>query len=186
MLMNLCTTHVDTPIGRIVIEGDEEAVTGLYFPNHKGWTASEDRVRPSDEAFRGVRSQLEEYFAGERQVFDVPLRFAGTPFQEQVWRALREIPYGRTITYSELARRVGRPSASRAVGAANGRNPLSILVPCHRVVGAEGRLTGYAGGLERKRWLLDWERARGRLFDADAGRGLQSVGGKTHFRDEYR
>jgi methylated-DNA-[protein]-cysteine S-methyltransferase len=105
-----------------------------------------------------VREQLDEYFAGERQEFDVPLKLEGTPFQRGVWRELARIPFGTTITYAELARRIGRPTASRAVGHANGRNPISILVPCHRVVGAGGQLTGYAGGVDKKRWLLERER----------------------------
>jgi methylated-DNA-[protein]-cysteine S-methyltransferase len=105
-----------------------------------------------------VREQLAEYFAGERREFDVPMQLAGTAFQRRVWEELVRIPYGTTITYAELARRVGRPTAVRAVGAANGRNPISILVPCHRVIGADGKLTGYGGGVERKQWLLELER----------------------------
>ncbi|MBX3411458.1 MAG: methylated-DNA--[protein]-cysteine S-methyltransferase [Pirellulales bacterium] len=105
-----------------------------------------------------MREQLNEYFHGQRQQFDVPLKLVGTPFQQRVWQALAKIPYGTTITYAELALRVGNPQASRAVGHANGRNPVSILVPCHRVVGANGSLTGYAGGVANKQWLLAWER----------------------------
>ena len=104
--------------------------------------------------------QLEAYFAGSRQTFDVPLALAGTDFQRRVWEGLLEIPYGHTMSYGELARRVGRPGASRAVGLANGRNPVAIIVPCHRVIGANGTLTGYGGGLDRKVWLLDHERSR--------------------------
>jgi methylated-DNA-[protein]-cysteine S-methyltransferase len=157
MSKNLRYAEFESPIGRILIEGDAEAVTGLYLPDHKGWSGPADGSRPSNAAFPEVRAQLDQYFAGDRKQFDVPLKLAGTPFQQRVWQALREIPYGETITYAELARRVGNPMASRAVGAANGRNPISILVPCHRVVGSSGRLTGYAGGLDAKRWLLDWE-----------------------------
>src|SRR5205807_4847601 len=108
--------------------------------------------------FTRVRKQLAEYFAGERRQFDVPLKLAGTPFQQRVWLELARIPFGTTITYAELAQRLGRPTASRAVGHANGRNPISIIVPCHRVIGADGKLTGYAGGLDKKQWLLAWER----------------------------
>ena len=158
MLINLCYTELESPIGRVFVQADGEAVTGLYLPGHKGWAGGPaDGSRRSDQSLKSVRTQLAEYFAGERQEFDVPLKSTGTPFQERVWRALLEIPYGTTISYAELARRVGQPTASRAVGAANGRNPISILVPCHRVVGANGQLTGYGGGLEAKRWLLEWE-----------------------------
>jgi methylated-DNA-[protein]-cysteine S-methyltransferase len=107
--------------------------------------------------FADVRRQLAEYFGGDRITFDVPLAAAGTPFQRAVWRGLRGIPYGETISYGELARRIGRPSAVRAVGLANGRNPISVIVPCHRVIGADGTLTGYGGGIERKRLLLELE-----------------------------
>jgi methylated-DNA-[protein]-cysteine S-methyltransferase len=108
-------------------------------------------------AFADASEQLSEYFAGERTSFDVPLVLNGAPFQERAWRALQEIPYGETISYGEQARRIGRPSAARAVGMANGRNPIAVIVPCHRVIGANGTLTGYGGGIERKRLLLDLE-----------------------------
>lgn len=107
--------------------------------------------------FVEVRRQLEEYFAGERREFDVPVKLGGTEFQGRVWEELTRIPFGKTISYVELARRVGQPTASRAVGSANGRNPVSIIVPCHRVVGADGKLTGYGGGVERKEWLIGME-----------------------------
>jgi methylated-DNA-[protein]-cysteine S-methyltransferase len=108
-----------------------------------------------------VIRQLDEYFAGARTEFDVPMTLVGTPFQRTVWAALREIPYGETVSYGQLAERIGRRTAVRAVGLANGRNPIGVIVPCHRVVGATGDLTGYGGGLERKRHLLDFERAVG-------------------------
>jgi methylated-DNA-[protein]-cysteine S-methyltransferase len=111
-----------------------------------------------------TRRQLEEYFGGDRRVFDLPLDLVGSEFQVAVWRSLADIPYGTTATYGEQAARLGRPSAVRAVGAANGRNPVSIVLPCHRVVGADGSLTGFAGGLAAKRWLLDHESAAGTLF----------------------
>jgi methylated-DNA-[protein]-cysteine S-methyltransferase len=104
--------------------------------------------------------QLAEYFAGERREFDLPLAARGTGFQEIVWRALLAIPFGETCSYGEIAKAIGRPSASRAVGAANGRNPISIIIPCHRVIGSTGELTGYGGGMDNKRWLLDHERAQ--------------------------
>ncbi len=166
-------SFIDSPLGSLFIQGDGEFVTGLYLPRHKGWIGPEAAWQQADAPFAAVREQLTEYFAGERQQFDVPLRLAGTPFQQRVWRELVEIPFGSTITYAELARRVGKPTASRAVGHANGGNPISIVVPCHRVIGADGKLTGYAGGVDRKRRLLDWERrvtgaARGDLLDAVA------------------
>jgi len=113
--------------------------------------------RADPHPFRDTARQLDEYFRGDLRRFDLPLDLAGTSFELAVWRALREIPYGRTISYGELARRIGRAGAARAVGAANGRNPISIVIPCHRVVGANGALTGYGGGIDRKRALLDHE-----------------------------
>ncbi|XNL82775.1 methylated-DNA--[protein]-cysteine S-methyltransferase [Actinomadura madurae] len=113
---------------------------------------------PDSEPFATVAEQLAAYFAGELTEFDMPLRLHGTPFQQRVWDALQEIPYGETTTYGELAVEIGSPSASRAVGLANGRNPVGVIVPCHRVVGSTGSLTGYGGGLDRKRYLLDFER----------------------------
>ena len=119
-----------------------------------------DSWQRADNRFKGTQVQLAEYFAGERQTFNLPIDWeavGGTAFQRRVWQELEQIRYGKTISYGELARRIGQPAAVRAVGLANGRNPLSIIVPCHRVVGANGSLTGYGGGMERKRWLLDLE-----------------------------
>ncbi len=113
---------------------------------------------PDPDSFTEVIQQLKEYFAGDRTDFDLPIAFAGTDFQHTVWTALRDIPYGETVSYGELAERIGKPTASRAVGLANGKNPIGIIVPCHRVVGSKGDLTGYGGGIERKRFLLDFER----------------------------
>jgi len=151
-------THFQSPIGRLLLTSDGTALTGLYMePSHEaqslgGW--SEDATAAPLTA---TLQQLSEYFAGARRVFDLPLRLEGTVFQQRVWRELTVIPYGETWSYGQLARRIGKPSASRAVGLANGRNPISILVPCHRVIGADGSLTGYGGGLERKQWLLAHE-----------------------------
>jgi methylated-DNA-[protein]-cysteine S-methyltransferase len=150
--------HVDSPIGRLLLTSDGSALTGLYMePSRKaqstdGWT-QDATVKPLADAVL----QLNEYFAGSRREFDLPLRLNGTLFQTRVWKELTEIPYGTTWSYGQLARRIDKPSASRAVGLANGRNPISILVPCHRVIGADGSLTGYGGGLDRKRWLLAHE-----------------------------
>jgi methylated-DNA-[protein]-cysteine S-methyltransferase len=149
--------YFPTPLGELCVQGNEQFVTGLFLPGHQGWHGPGAAWREADALFAPVREQLAEYFAGERQQFDLPLKLAGTPFQLQVWQELMRIPYGATISYAALAERIGRPSASRAVGRANGCNPISILVPCHRVIGADGTLTGYAGGIEKKRWLLDWE-----------------------------
>lgn len=169
-------SYVDSPLGRMFVKGDGQFVTGLYMPQHKGWHGPDAAWQESAAPFAAVREQLGEYFAGERQAFDVPLKLAGTPFQQRVWQELVRIPFGTTITYAQLAQRIGKPTASRAVGHANSRNPISILVPCHRVIGADGKLTGYAGGVDKKQWLLAWERGataaeRGYLFDV-AGTSL--------------
>jgi methylated-DNA-[protein]-cysteine S-methyltransferase len=149
---------VPTPLGPVLVTGDGEALTGLWFADHARAPEQPSAWPRDDDAFAGVADQLDGYFAGRRTRFDVPLRMAGTPFQRAVWAALREIPFGSTTTYAELAAGIGAPTAARAVGAANGRNPISIVVPCHRVVGRDGSLTGYAWGLERKAWLLRLER----------------------------
>jgi methylated-DNA-[protein]-cysteine S-methyltransferase len=153
-----CYRYVESPVGRILLVGDGTFLTGLYTAEHKRVRGPAADWRPCDEPFAAVVEQLAEYFAGDRRMFELPLRLDGTPFQQRVWRELVRIPYGRTITYAELARRAGNPAASRAVGNANGRNPISIIVPCHRVIGADGQLTGYAGGVDMKRRLLEWER----------------------------
>jgi len=150
-------TYIDSPLGQLFVRGEGQSVTGLFMPEHSGWLGPEASWRQSESPFVAVREQLAEYFDGDRQHFDAPLKLAGTPFQQRVWRELVRIPFGTTITYAQLAQRIGRPTASRAVGHANSRNPISIIVPCHRVIGADAALTGYAGGIERKRWLLDFE-----------------------------
>ncbi len=148
---------VDSPVGELTLVGRDGALAGVYFPEH---------VRRPDEASFGARDddafviaveQLTAYFAGRRTVFELPLDPVGNAFQRKVWAQLTLIPYGQTRTYGELAVALGDPRLARAVGAANGQNPLSIIVPCHRVVGSDGKLTGYAGGLPRKRFLLDLE-----------------------------
>jgi methylated-DNA-[protein]-cysteine S-methyltransferase len=144
---------VGSPIGELLLVGDGESLERLDFhPVHvrPGW-----RLEPA--AFAEVRDQLDAYFAGELRTFDLRLAPAGTPFQRQVWDALTAIPYGETTSYGELAESIGRPGSARAVGAANGRNPIAIVVPCHRVIGADRTLTGYAGGLDAKRTLLTLE-----------------------------
>jgi methylated-DNA-[protein]-cysteine S-methyltransferase len=151
---------VESPIGPLTLTGDGEALSGLYMDvPQRPPPVAPDAIR-DDSAFTAARSQLAAYFAGELRVFDLELALRGTPFQLAVWEALQAIPYGETVSYGELARRLGRPAASRAVGLANGRNPVSIVVPCHRVIGSGGALTGYGGGLERKRRLLELEAGR--------------------------
>jgi methylated-DNA-[protein]-cysteine S-methyltransferase len=162
MKRNLVRCFSETPVGRLELVADDEGLVGIFFPDH--------RQVPRFEAVVDVRThpvldlarrELGEYFAGNRTRFDTPLSSSirgGTPFQLTVWKALREIPFGETRSYRDIARSIGRPAAVRAVGAANGKNPLSIFVPCHRVIGAAGALTGYAGGISVKRWLLEHER----------------------------
>ena len=140
-----------------MLVGDEHALHGLYMQEGRTAVAVRDEWEPAEEPFADVREQLDEYFAGGRTTFDLPLTMTGSPFQRRVWRALQDIPYGETISYGELARRVGAPATPRNVGSANGRNPVSVIVPCHRVIGADSSLTGYGGGLERKRILLELE-----------------------------
>ena len=152
--MTTFTTTIDSPAGPLVLTSDGTALTGVLFDAEVDPTWSTQPCAVLDRAV----AQLGEYFAGERTEFELPLEPAGTPFQRTTWLALREIPYAETINYGQLALRVGNPKASRAVGLANGRNPISIVVPCHRVIGADGSLTGYGGGLDRKRLLLDLER----------------------------
>jgi methylated-DNA-[protein]-cysteine S-methyltransferase len=147
------------PFGALVLVGDG-ALTGLYVRGGRHEPSLPGHWRRDRAPFREAIEQLEQYLAGERSAFDLELRPAGTEFQRRVWDALLEIPFGATATYGEVAARIGRPGASRAVGLANGRNPISIVVPCHRVVGSTGSLTGYGGGLEVKRWLLDHESGR--------------------------
>ena len=154
---------LSTPFGPVLLASDGEHLTGFWFEGQKDFPPDDrDAVVDADAApFPAVRDQMAAYARGERRTFDLPLAFAcGTPFQQAVWRALLGITQGETVSYAELARRVGRPSAVRAVGAAVGKNPISVIVPCHRVVGSDGSLTGYAGGIDRKRSLLRHERAR--------------------------
>ena len=150
-------TTFDSPIGELLLVGDEQALHGMYMQEGRTAIAVRGDWELDDALFADAREQLDEYFAGRRTAFDVPLAMTGSDFQKRVWRALQDIPYGETISYGELARRVGEPATPRNVGAANGRNPIAVIVPCHRVIGADGSLTGYGGGLERKRILLDLE-----------------------------
>jgi methylated-DNA-[protein]-cysteine S-methyltransferase len=164
---NLLIDRVESPLGPILLVAEGEALRALEFGDDEDRLLRQLRrqggaavglVPANDPA--GLSTRLRAYFAGDIEIFDeVPVRAGGTPFQREVWAALREIPPGRTTSYGQLATRLGRPGASRAVGLANGANPVAIAVPCHRVIGADGTLTGYGGGVERKRWLLEHERA---------------------------
>jgi methylated-DNA-[protein]-cysteine S-methyltransferase len=148
-----------SPVGELLLTASDGELTGLYMPVEVHGPPT--GVPRDDGAFATVREQLEQYFAGERRVFDLPVAPRGTPFQQLVWGELQRIGYGETTTYAQLAARIGRPTAIRAAGAANGRNPVSIIIPCHRVLGSNGSLTGYGGGLPAKRILLELERSAG-------------------------
>lgn len=150
--------HLETPVGRLLLVGDGDHLCAVRFPGgrHHGDVPPEGS-RPDAHALGEPLRQLTAYFAGELREFELPLRAAGTAFQQRVWGLLREIPFGRTTHYGALAEALGEPGAARAVGAANGRNPIPVIVPCHRVIGADGSLTGFAGGLQRKQWLLAHE-----------------------------
>lgn len=157
---------IKSPIGDLMLVTDDSALNGLYFIGRdhipavsKNWT-----LNGKHPVLQQAAKQLQEYFNGKRTEFSIPLRLTGTDFQEKVWREITRIPYGETINYTELAKRAGKPDAIRAAGAATGRNPISIIVPCHRVMGKNGNMTGFAGGLERKRHLLDLENPNAELL----------------------
>ena len=150
--------HIESPIGPLLLVAGEGGLTYIGLPKRGNAQAAPDGAQHAPAKLRAARHQFEEYFAGTRQAFDLPLHPHGTSFQLEVWGALLAIPYGETTSYAAIAQRIGRPNAVRAVGAANGANPLSIIVPCHRVIGSDGDLTGYGGGLPAKRWLLAHER----------------------------
>jgi methylated-DNA-[protein]-cysteine S-methyltransferase len=161
-------TEVDSPVGLLILKSEGEHLTGIYMsgtymdaPSQLPAELHNWVLDPTAEPLRETARQLEEYFQGARREFDLPLRLEGTDFQRRAWRNLLEIPYGKTRSYGEQAQRIGNPKASRAVGLANGRNPIPIVVPCHRVIGAHGSLTGFGGGIARKRWLLAHENQHG-------------------------
>lgn len=154
--------RIESPVGPLELVGDGEHLTGLFYPGHsKGLPTEGTRAA---EPFAAVIQQLGEYFAGERTEFDLPIALHGTPFQMRCWRALQRIGYGQRRSYGQIAAEIGEPGAARAVGLANNRNPISIIVPCHRVVGADGSLTGYGGGVSTKDYLLELESRAARLF----------------------
>ena len=152
-------TYFDTPLQTLLLTSDGNSLTGLYMASQKyrPQVGADWSCRDEAAPFPQVKAQLAAYFAGTLDAFDLPLDPTGTAFQKQVWQELARIPYGQTLTYGELARRIGNPGASRAVGLANARNPISVVVPCHRVIGATGKLTGYSGGTDRKDALLVFE-----------------------------
>ncbi len=159
------TTTIDSPIGQLTLTANRDGVlSGVHMHNQRHAPTLPLTCVRDDSVFSETVSQLRAYFAGDLTEFDVPLAMHGTDFQRRVWAGLREIPYGETLSYGELAARIGSSGASRAVGLANGRNPIAIIVPCHRVIGADGSLTGYGGGLDRKVWLLEHEKAQTRLI----------------------
>jgi methylated-DNA-[protein]-cysteine S-methyltransferase len=151
--------YYDSPLGQILLVASDIALTGLHFVGEKYYpaVAADWQRQPQAKLIVRARAQLDDYFAGARKEFELAVDPAGTAFQRGVWRALQKIPYGTTTNYGDIAGRIGKPSASRAVGAANGRNPISIVIPCHRVIGVNGDLTGYAGGMARKDALLRLE-----------------------------
>ena len=150
---------VHSPIGRLILASDGTALVGVWMANASPTDANWSRHKGDDEVLAQTREELAEYFDGRRRTFDIALAPNGTAFQRSVWSALTQIPFGTTISYADLARRVGKEAAVRAVGAANGRNPIPVIVPCHRVIGSDGSLTGFGGGLPRKKWLLQHEKA---------------------------
>ncbi|RSU75922.1 cysteine methyltransferase [Sphingomonas sp. S-NIH.Pt3_0716] len=175
--MTLACMMMPSPVGDLtLVASDEGLMAVLWHDDDPARVRLGARSEATDHpVLRDATSQLSEYFAGQRQHFSVPLHFQGTDFQRQVWAALLDIPFGETRSYADIARAIGRPTATRAVGAANGRNPISIIAPCHRVVGSNGALTGFAGGVETKKYLLDLEQGGDNLFSfapmplADAG-----------------
>ena len=150
---------LDSPLGPLTLRAHDGVLSGLYMTEHRHGPAADTLGARDDDGLPAAREQLAAYFAGDLVEFDLATTASGTAFQQRVWAALREIPYGATVSYGELATAIGQPTAVRAVGLASGRNPISIVVPCHRVIGSNGTLTGYGGGLERKRWLLAHEGA---------------------------
>jgi methylated-DNA-[protein]-cysteine S-methyltransferase len=151
---------MESPVGMLLIAGDEAGLRRVLFAEGRNRVRPETEWRENPEAFSEARGQLQSYFSGKLREFHLPLAPQGTPFQVRVWKELLKIPYGATISYGDLARRLGDLKASRAVGLANGANPIAIVIPCHRVIGSNGKLTGYGGGLKNKEWLLALERGQ--------------------------
>ena len=167
-------TTLDSPVGALFLTSNGEAITELFMEKHKGGPKPIGDWRRDDGLFRDAADQLRAYFVGELTEFDLPLATGGAPFQQRVWAELRNIPYGSTISYGEFARRIGAPKAPRAVGAANGSNPISIIIPCHRLIGSNGKLTGYGGGIERKKFLIEFEAETLAMRNAECGMRIRS------------
>jgi methylated-DNA-[protein]-cysteine S-methyltransferase len=157
-------TYMPSPIGELLLAGSADALEIVGFPEGNKRLRASDEWTREDAPFAVVRKQLEEFFAGSRKTFDLPLKPAGTEFQKDVLNALQTIPYGETRSYKDIAEAIGRPKAVRAVGGANGNNPIPIIIPCHRVIGSNGSLTGFGGGVAAKQYLLDLERSHSGLF----------------------
>lgn len=155
----ICYRYIESPIGRLLLAGTRHSLLRIEFTKGKGTRGPRPEWREDRSGFADTVAQLSEYLAGRRREFDLPLDPVGTEFQQRTWSALRRIPYGATASYGDIARAIGKPTAVRAVGAANGRNPLPIVIPCHRVIGSDGRLTGFGGGTDVKRALLQIEGA---------------------------
>jgi len=164
-------SRIESPIGSVLFLGDEDGLVALHLEKKRYGPEKPLDCERNDEVFAAAREQMAAYFKGELREFDVALAAAGTPFQKVVWRALMDIPFGETESYGALAKRIGHEGAARAVGLANGHNPIAIIVPCHRVIGSNGSLTGYGGGIERKKWLLEHEQ---RLAPSRARRPAQA------------
>lgn len=160
----VCYTYVESPVGRLLLAGDDRALSMISFSSGSRARGPRPEWRRLDAPFRGSARQLAEYFRGQRRTFDLPLAPQASPFQARVLDALQTIPYGETRSYKDIALILGDPQAVRAVGSANGSNPLPIVIPCHRVIGSDGSLTGFGGGLDTKRFLLDLERRHSGLF----------------------
>ena len=160
----LSTTH-ESPIGRLTLARDDDGLRHIVFASGSRTDETPEHWQPKSDAFDDIRRQLDEYFDGKRQEFSIPLAPKGTVFQQSVWNALCTIAYSNTCSYGDIARHIGNPKASRAVGAANGANPIPIIIPCHRVICASGKQTGFGGGLPTKKWLLSHERGEIQLFD---------------------
>jgi methylated-DNA-[protein]-cysteine S-methyltransferase len=154
-----CYDYLETPLGRMLLVANDRGLRGAHFVGQKYFPVRDRSWTRDEAALHTAKKELTEYFAGERAVFTVPLAAEGTPFQRAVWREIGKVRFGETITYAELARRAGYPGSARAAGAATGRNPIGVIVPCHRIVGQNGSLTGYAGGLPKKKALLALEEA---------------------------
>jgi len=162
---SLLTTTYNSPIGILTLAADEQGLRHIIFPHGSRSFSPPDNWQSSISGFEVTKLQLDEYFTGTRKSFTVKLSLQGTDFQRSVWQALLQVGYGQTTSYGEIAAVIGKPKASRAVGAANGANPIPIVIPCHRIIGSAGKLTGFGGGLPTKQWLLAHERGEGHLFD---------------------